>query len=548
MPRLILSILLSLVCVGCVVRRGGGALATPEPYAAREGARVLRDGGNAIDAAVCVGFVLAVTHPYAGNLGGGGFMVVHTAGGDAVIDAREVAPSAATRDMYLDEEGKLKPDASLVGPLAAGVPGSVDGYLMLLEKYGTMDRELLLEPAIRLAEDGFRVDQGLHDALRRNRKLLERFPETARIFLPGGRVPAVGEELKQPELAKVLRAIAEHGRKGFYEGWFATEVQEASKRHGGSLTVGDLYTYRAKMREPLKGTYRGYEVVTMPPPSSGGVVLLQMLDMIDRAGWEIMRPEQRLHLFAEVSRRAFADRAEYFGDADFVDVPVAQLLDEDYLRKRFLTISMSRATKSSDVRPGLPAPKESEQTCHFSVVDERGNAVSCTTTLNGAFGCGLAVSGVLLNNEMDDFTSKPGEPNQFGLVQGERNVIAPGKRPLSSMTPTILLKDGEVRLVLGSPGGPTIISTVCAVIARHIGAGVSVAEAVAAPRIHCQWLPDEVMHEPLSMAQERSLRELGHALRKRARIGDVQAVVRRADGTLIGVTDGRGRGAVAVAE
>ncbi len=548
MPRSLLLFLLSLACVGCATSRGGGVLATPEPYAAREGARVLREGGNAVDAAVCVGFVLAVTHPYAGNLGGGGFMVVHTKKGDAVIDAREVAPRAATRDMYLDSDGNVRPEASLVGPLAAGVPGSVHGYLELLEKYGTMDREELLEPAIRLAEDGFRVDQGLHDALQRHRKLLSRFPETARIFLPEGRVPEVGEELKQPELARVLRAIAEYGRKGFYEGWFANAVQAANKKHGGLITVGDLYTYKSKMRKPVRGTYRGYTVLTMPPPSSGGVVLLQMLDMIDRANWDTMRPEQRTHLFAEVSRRAFADRAEYFGDPDFEDVPIQKLLDKEYLATRFGTISMARATKSIDIRPGLAGPRESEETCHFSVLDKDGNAVSCTTTLNGAFGCGLAVSGVLLNNEMDDFTSKPGAPNQFGLIQGEKNDIEAGKRPLSSMTPTILLKDGEVFLVLGSPGGPTIISTVCQVIARHVGAGMSLSDAVDAPRIHCQWMPDEIVHEPLPDARTQSLRDLGHSLRERRRIGDVQAVGRTPEGRLIGVTDKRGRGAVAVAK
>jgi gamma-glutamyltranspeptidase/glutathione hydrolase len=549
------NICLVLLCAGCGTPHTStadltGAVASPEPYAAKAGERVLLDGGNAVDAAVCMGFVLAVTHPPAGNLGGGGFIVVHTADGDAlVVDARETAPRAARRDMYLDRRGRPRPDASLVGPLAAGVPGSVAGYLMLHERYGTLPRRRLLEPAIHLAEKGFRVDAGLSASLERSKDLLRKFPETAAIFLPGGDVPRGGDKLRQPALAKVLHAISEKGLQGFYRGWFAQEVQDTCAKYGGVLTIGDFYTYRAKERQPLRGTYRGYEIVTMPPPSSGGVCLLQMLDLLERGEHGGLRHEQRLHLFAEAGRRAFADRARYFGDPDFTDVPVAQLLDEDYLARRFATIRMDRATPSDQVQGGLRAlaargRREREETCHFSVVDDAGNAVSCTTTLNGAYGCGLAVSGVLLNNEMDDFTVKPGVPNQFGLIQGEKNAIAPAKRPLSSMTPTILLKDGRPHLVLGSPGGPTIISTVCQVIYNHVAAGMSVKDAVAAARIHQQWMPDEVLFERLTPHERRSLEALGHRLRQRQRpMGDVQAVSYNRLGRPTGVSDPRGRGA-----
>jgi len=521
-----------------------GAVAVPEPYARTVGEEILREGGNAFDAAVAIGFTLAVTHPEAGNLGGGGFLVVHTPTEDFTIDAREIAPRDAKESRYLNSVGKPRKDATLVGPLAAGVPGSVAGYLMLQERLGRLPRERVLAPAIALARDGFEVDQGLHDSLARHRALLEKFPETAAIFLPGGRVPAKGDRLRQPDLARVLEDIAKQGRDGFYQGWFPQRVQEQSEKYGGILTVGDFFTYKAKERAPLRGTYRGLTVLTMPPPSSGGVCVLQILDLLERGGYEGMRSEQRRHLFIEASRRAFADRAEYFGDPDFTDVPVARLLDPQYLAARFETISMQRATPSTEVKGGLaPAPGPAE-TCHFSVADDRGNAVACTTTLNGAYGCGLAVSGVLLNNEMDDFTLRPGVPNQFGLVQGDKNRIAPGKRPLSSMTPTILLRDGQVALVLGSPGGPTIISTVSQVLANRYAAGMTLAEAIRAPRIHCQWLPDEVLIESLPASERRSLEALGHRLRESERpLGDVQAVGRSSTGRLMGETDPRGRGA-----
>jgi gamma-glutamyltranspeptidase/glutathione hydrolase len=506
---------------------------------------VLGEGGNAADAAVCVAFVLAVTHPEAGNLGGGSFLLAHFGGSETAIDAREVAPEGATRDMYLDEAGEPLPEASLVGPLAAGVPGSVAGYLLLHQRFGTMDRRRLLDPAIRLARDGFVVDKGLHESLRRHADLLGRFPETRAVFLPRGRVPEPGDVLRQPELASVLEDVARRGADGFYRGAFARRLEEACVRHGARITAKDLALYEAKERAPLRRAWRGFDVVTMPPPSSGGAVLLQMLAMTELGDYASMRPTQRMHLLAEASRRAFADRARWFGDPDFVDVPVDAFLDPLYVRSRFASIDMGRATRSAAVGAGALAT-EAEATCHFSVVDGRGNAVACTTTLNGAYGCGLAVSGVLLNNEMDDFAAKPGAANQFGLVQGEANAIEPGKRPLSSMTPTIVLRDGEPVLVLGSPGGPTIISTVCQVMLRHLVLGEDLEASVEAPRLHHQWLPDELVHEAIPPEDARALAGLGHALRLRETpMGDVQACGRNRHGQMVAVSDPRGRGATA---
>jgi len=516
-----------------------GAVAAPEPHAAREGASVLREGGNAFDAAVTIGFVLAVTHPEAGNLGGGGFLLAHRPGEEFVIDAREVAPLAATRDMYLDAQGVLRPDASLVGPLASGVPGSVAGYLRLHERCGTLPRGRLLAPAIRLAEEGFLVDKGLAASLERNRHLLSKFEATRRVFFREGRPLRQGERLRQPELAGALKAISSEGADGFYRGAVAQAIVDASAAHGGNLTLADLAAYRPREREVLRGRFAGHEVLTMPPPSSGGVLLLQILSMLERAGYGGMRPVQRHHLFAEASRRAFADRATHFGDPDFVDVPVDALLDPGYLEERLASIDITRATPSSGIE-GRVLPAEGEQTCHFSVVDRTGNALSCTTTLNGAYGCGLVAHGVLLNNEMDDFAAKPGVPNQFGLVQGGKNAVEPGKRPLSSMTPTILLRDGQPVLVLGSPGGPTIISVVAQVLANRLLLGMDLVAAVRAPRLHNQWLPDEILHEGLPPDDARALERLGHRLRRKAGpMGDVQAVG-LGEGA---VSDPRGRGA-----
>jgi gamma-glutamyltranspeptidase/glutathione hydrolase len=517
----------------------------PEALAAKEAAKVLREGGNAVDAAVCAGFVLAVTHPEAGNLGGGGFFLLHLPDQDVVIDFRETAPSAATREMFLDGEGRPRPRTSLEGPLAAGVPGSVAGYLLALERFGKLDRKRVLEPAIRLAESGFIADVGLERSLRRHQAFLERFPGAAAVYLPGGRPIAAGQVVRLPELARTLRAIAERGADGFYAGPVAEAIERVSAAHGGVLTRADLAAYRPVIRRPLRGRYRDFEVLTVPPPSSGGVLLLQMLAMLEPVDLSQMRPEQRIHYFAEVARRAFADRAAYLGDPDFGRVPVEELLDRRYLEERRATIDMAAATPSAAVRGGLP-PSEADATCHFSVVDRDGAAVSCTTTLNGAYGCGVLVAGFLLNNQMDDFTTAPGAPNAYGLVQAERNAVAPGKRPLSTMTPTILLRAGRPALVLGSPGGPAIASTVCQVIVNRYQLGMPLARAVEAPRFHHQWLPDEIVYETMDERVRKLLEGIGHATRKRdGPIGDVQAIEVDPSGHMRGVADPRGHGAAA---
>ncbi len=537
--RALLWLLAPLLAACAVTSRG--MVVAPEPLAADAGAAVLREGGNAIDAAVCIGFVLAVTHPEAGNLGGGGFLLVHTARSDGLVDARETAPALATRTMY-DGTGK---EGSLVGPLASGVPGSVAGYLLALERWGSMDRARLLAPAIRLAEEGFLVDAGLARSLERNAALLRRFPTAAAVFLPGGRAPAAGTLLRQPALAATLRRIAEEGVDGFYRGRVAEEIERVSAASGGILTADDLAAYQPKVRRPLVGRYAGATVLTTPPPSSGGIALLQILAMLPPEEFAALPPVQRFHRFAEAGRRAFADRAAHLGDPDFVAVPMARLLDPIYLAQRKASIDPARATPEI-AAGGTGGSAEGESTCHFSVVDSAGNAVACTTTLNGAYGCGAMAAGFLLNNEMDDFTTAPGKPNQYGLLQGENNAIAPGKRPLSSMTPTILLRDGRPVLVTGSPGGPTIISTVALIVLQISALGMDGRAAVGAPRIHHQWMPDEILHEPLPGALRAALAALGHTMRaKEGPMGDAQVVTRTPAGELEGASDPRGRGKAA---
>jgi gamma-glutamyltranspeptidase/glutathione hydrolase len=522
-------------------------VASSSEPATRVGAEILKRGGNAVDAAVAVALTLAVTYPSAGNLGGGGFMLVRMADGRSVaIDYRETAPAAARRDLYLDSAGKIIPEASTVGHRAAGVPGTVAGMALALRRYGTMKWAEVVRPARRLAENGFPVGYGLARSLRAER-VLARFPESRRIFQQDGLYYAEGETFRQPELARTLRRLEERGPQEFYEGETARLLAAEMKAGGGLITPEDLKGYRPVERVPLKGTYRGYEILTMPPPSSGGIALLQMLRMLEPHDLRALghNSAPRYHLLIEVMRRAFADRAEFLGDPDHVRVPVAGLLAPEYLAERARSIRPDRATPSSEIGHGRPAGAESTQTTHFTVVDVHGNAVSNTYTLNGSYGSGVTVrgAGFLLNNEMDDFTSKPGEPNQFGLIQSERNAIAPGKRPLSSMTPTIVLRDGKLSFVLGSPGGPTIINTVLQVILNVVDHRMNLAQAVHAPRIHHQWLPDEVRHEPFGLAPEvaAALREKGHRLAARpAYLGDVQAVmIEPATGTLLGASDPR---------
>lgn len=501
------------------VRATHGMVASGEGLATRVGVEVLRQGGNAVDAAVAVGLALAVTLPEAGNLGGGGFMLIRTARGDTLIlDYRETAPAAARRDMYLDARGNPLPGASELGYRAAGTPGTVAGLALALERYGTWKWRDAIEPARRLAAEGFPVHRELARSLRRKADLLGQFPESRRIFLKDGAFYAEGEIFRQPELATTLRRLQERGPREFYEGRTADLIADDMKAHGGLITRDDLRSYRVATRRPLHGRYRGYEVLTMPPPSSGGIALLEMLNMLEGMdlaglGFNSSRTD---HLLIEVMRRAFADRAEFLGDADFVDVPVDRLISKSYAAGLARTIDPLQATPSRRIRPGNPSADESHDTTHFSVVDAQGNAVANTYTLNRSFGCKVTVpgAGFLLNDEMDDFTTRPGSPNSFGLIQGEANAIAPRKRPLSSMMPTMLLKDGKLFLVTGSPGGPTIITTVLQVLVNVVDHGMNVRQAVEAPRLHHQWLPDEVSYERFGLPQDvrQALQTKGHRL------------------------------------
>src|SRR2546427_3873299 len=474
-------------------------IVSAEPLASDVGLEILEAGGNAVDAAVAVGFALAVTHPYAGNIGGGGFMLLRMATGEAVVvDYREEAPAAASRNMYLDAKGELAPEASIVGARAVGVPGTVAGLALAEEKYGKLGLARALAPAIRLAEQGFPVSYALSQSLESAQPLLARFEESRRIFLRDGKPYEPGEIFKQPELAHTLRLIAQGGPDVFYRGSVAQALVATMQKYGGLITLADLAEYQAKFRAPLEGHFRGFTVLTVPPPSSGGVALLEMLNVLGPLDLGAPNSYQSIHLMAETMRRAYADRAAYLGDADFVSVPVAGLTSAKHAAK--LRAEILEAKAEAPVRAGVPvALTESSQTTHFSVVDAEGNAVANTYTLNGGYGSGVTVEGAgfLLNDEMDDFASKPGAPNMFGLVQGEANAIQPRKRPLSSMTPTIVLRDSglgvrdsalsfpnpESRipnpgsspptldsrlpnpvLVLGSPGGGTIINTVLQVL------------------------------------------------------------------------------------
>ena len=533
-----------------------GMVASASGLASEVGASVLRRGGNAVDASVAVGLALAVTYPAAGNLGGGGFSVIRMADGTVtVVDFREAAPRRAARDMYLDAAGAVVPERSTVGPLAAAVPGTVAGLSLSLEKHGTRKWRELVEPARRLASDGFPVSHALARSLRSAGPLLERFPESRRIFLKDGRYHSSGETVRQPDLAATLRRLQEKGPREFYEGRTAELIALEMSATGGLIDRDDLRKYRPVLRRPLRGEYRGYEILTMPPPSSGGIALIQMLNMLERADLRSMGAQtpQRYHLLIEAMRRAFADRAEFPGDPDFVRVPATGLASKAYARGLFRSIDVNRATPSDRVSHGTPPPESRPETTHYSVVDRHGNAVATTYTLNGGYGSGQTVrgAGFLLNNEMDDFTAKPGVPNLFGLIQGQANAVAPGKRPLSSMTPTLILKDGKLRMVLGSPGGPTIINTVLQVTVNVIDHGMSLREAVGAPRIHHQWLPDVVRYESRGPSPDvlAALRRMGHGLAERpGTIGDVQAItVDPVSGERAGVSDPRSPDGRAVA-
>lgn len=494
-----------------------GMVVAQERIAAEIGARFLAQGGNAVDAAVATGFAMAVTYPRAGNLGGGGFMVIHRASGeDVAIDYRETAPKAATSDMFLTG-GKPDPAKSRNSALGIGVPGTVAGLALALEKYGSGEFTLaqLIAPARELAQDGFVVADDFADTLPEMRSRLGLWPSAAQVFVrPDGSPLQRGDKLVQGDLAATLRAIAEQGPDGFYQGGVATKLAEGIQRAGGLITTDDLADYQAVIRKPVRGTYRGNDIVAMPLPSSGGVVLIETLNILEGFALHDLGAgtPPSLHLLIEAMKRAYADRARYLGDPAFSDAPLAKLLSKDYAATLRKSIDLSRATPATEA---LAQPNEGQNTTHYSVADDQGNAVSNTYTLNFPYGVGLVAegTGVLLNNELDDFTAAPGASNAFGLVGFEANLPAPGKRPLSSMSPTILLKDGKPILVTGSPGGSRIISTVLQVIVNVIDNRMDVAAAVAAPRLHHQWMPDEVrVEDGFPAATLDALRAMGHRI------------------------------------
>ena len=512
----------------------------------------MKRGGNAVDAAIAVAFALAVTHPAAGNLGGGGFMMIRLKNGKTTaIDYREMAPAAATRNIYLDKNGNLieGEGGSLVGYRAAGVPGTVRGMAMALQKYGSgkFQWSQLVHPAVLLARDGFVVNRALARSLRGSNEYLSQYAETKRIYLKGGKFYKEGELFRQPDLAATFARLQRSGPNEFYGGQTARLIVEDMKRNNGLMTMADLAGYEAKEREPVRGKYRGFEVISMPPPSSGGAVLIQMLNILE--GYDLSKMEasssERYHLMTEAMRRAFADRAEFMGDTDFVKVPIAGLIDKSYATKLRSTISLERATPSVEVHSGQPAGYESEDTTHFTVVDADGNAVANTYTLNNSYGSAAVAkgTGILLNDEMDDFAAKPGTPNMYGLIQGERNAVAPRKRPLSAMTPTFVLrKDGSLWFTVGSPGGPTIINTAFCVITNVVDYGMNMQQAIDFPRIHHQWLPDELVSEPygLSGDTQRALQTLGHKLARPRYLGDAEGImIEEKTGMRLGATDPR---------
>jgi gamma-glutamyltranspeptidase / glutathione hydrolase len=496
--------------------------------ASRAGVEVMQAGGNAVDAAVATGFALAVVHPQAGNLGGGGFMLIRLADGQAhFIDYREKAPAAATANMYLDAQGNVIDNASVVGYKAIGVPGSVAGLVYAEKAYGKLTLAQVVAPAIKLARDGYPL--AWQDARDLQDKDLAKFAESRRIFQRSGNYYKQGEVLRQPELARTLERIASNP-DDFYHGAIARELAASVQKGGGLLTVDDLAHYEVKEREPIRGSYRGYEIVSAPPPSSGGVALMEILNILE--GYDLAKAGDRsagsIHLTGEAFRRAFYDRAEFLGDPDFSKIPVAQLIDKRYGAAWRESIDPARASVSKDLkRPAIfteleqyasqhPQPavvREPEHTTHYSVIDSQGDAVAVTTTLNDSFGSRVTAEGLgfLLNDEMDDFAAKQGVPNLYGLIQGPANAIGPGKRPLSAMTPTIVLKDGKLSLVLGSPGGARIITTVANILMGVVDHGMNIQEAVNAPRFHHQWLPDEVHVEQwFSPDAIKLLQQMGH--------------------------------------
>ncbi len=522
-----------------------GMVASEQELASRIGLDILKSGGNAVDAAVAMGFALAVALPNAGNIGGGGFMMVHDAktGKSVALDFREVAPAKATRDMYLDAQGKVIDGKSLYTHYAVGVPGTVAGMEHALKRWGTLPLSRVVAPAVALADKGFPVSETLAKILQQEQKNMGRWPATQAIFWKNGAPLKRGDALVQKDLAQSLRLIGEQGAKAFYEGAIAQKIAAEMAPHAGALSLQDLKNYKVVEREPVRGSYRGYQIVTMPPPSSGGAHLIQILNMMER--WPMnqwgVNSAKSMHHMAEGMKLAYADRAEYLGDPDFVKVPLKGLISKRYADQLAAGINATQARSAKDIKPGKPQPYESDQTTHYSVVDKAGNAVAVTYTLNTNFGSGIVAkgTGIMLNNEMDDFSAKPGVANAYGLVGGEANAVAAGKRPLSSMTPTLVLKDGKPTLVTGSPGGARIITTVLQTVVNTIDFGMNPAEAAATPRFHHQWTPDELRIEKGFSADTLALlRQWGHNVAVKPSMGRTQTIQIR-DGMLYGASDPR---------
>ena len=522
-----------------------GMVASEQGLATQVGLDILKQGGNAIDAAVAVGFALAVVLPNAGNIGGGGFMVLHDdkTGKDVAIDFREIAPAKASRDMYLDNQGNVIDGKSLFTHDASGVPGTVAGMEYALKKWGTMPLSKVLEPAIKLADKGFIVSDVLAQTLKEEKSTLGKWSASKAIFFKNGEPLKSGDLLVQKDLAKSLRLIAKQGAKAFYQGEIATKIAKEMQSHGGTMTLEDLKAYKVVERQPIIGDYRGYKVVTMPPPSSGGVHLIEILNMLEHypIKEDGVNSAKNIHHMAESMKLAYADRSEYLGDPDFVKIPVTGLTSKAYANERVKTIDDNKARLSSNIKPGKPQPYESDQTTHFSVMDKAGNAVAVTYTLNLNFGSGIVVegTGILLNNEMDDFSVKPGVPNAFGLVGGAANAIEAKKRPLSSMTPTIVMKNNKPWLVTGSPGGARIITTVLQSVVNTIDHEMNPAEAIITPRVHHQWLPDELrVEEGISPDTIKLLQDKGHNVVTKAPMGRIQ-IIQADDSGFYGYSDPR---------
>lgn len=522
-------------------REGSGLAMTSSPYANAIGKAVLDSGGNAIDATVAVSYALAVTHPAAGNIGGGGFALIHLANGeDIALDFREVAPKAASRDMFLDSKGEVIPNAAVTGYLSVGVPGSVKGMSAMLDKYGTKTLSELLEPAVMLAEKGFMVTQRQQETMQEVQSDFAKFESSSKYFLKeNGEVYKDGDILIQKDLARTLRILQKEGESAFYQGEIAKAMVSDIQKGGGILTLQDLKDYEVKWRKPLRGTYRGYDIITMPPPSSGGAHILEILNIIENADMAKLgfASSKSIHLLTEAMRQAQADRSSFMGDPDFIDLPLDTLLSKEYAREVYRSIKTNRATPSDRIIPGLgkikqnnnPNLHEGSNTTHFSVVDKWGNAVSVTYTLNRRYGSGAAVSGYgfLLNDQMENFSIKVGYPNRHGMIEGTNNAIAPNKRPLSTMSPTMILKDGKLYVVLGSPGSGKIISVVAQVIVNLIDYKMDLVTAIESPRFHMQWQPDTLDIEKFSINKDTQeiLKRMGYKVIETDTMGDVNAIL-----------------------